>query len=83
MFLNLCYGDGFGQDFESCKQRFLGKFQLKTAQTVINYDLKDRLPQMGPVFLNFLSNFPFKTHLQIYARPGDLARVLNLENEVF
>ena len=57
MFLNLCYGDGFGQDFESCKQRFLGKFQLKTAQTVINYDLKDRLPQMGPTFFKSLVNF--------------------------
>ena len=63
--INLTYksmAGWFGQDFESCKQSFLGKFQLKTAQIFVNCDLWDRLPpQMGPTFLNSLSNFLFRT----------------------
>ena len=35
--------------------------QLRTAQTFINCDLKDRLPQTGPTFLKSLSHFLFRT----------------------
>ena len=55
------------------EQFWVGSWKkLRTSQTFINCDLKDKLPQMGPTFLKFLANF-----LQIFARLGDLARFLN------
>ena len=35
--------------------------KLRTSQTFINCDLKDRLPQMGLTFLKSLTNFLFRT----------------------
>ena len=62
------------------QRSFLGKFQLKTAQTFVIYRINYR--RWDQLF-EILVWFPFQTHLQIYASPRDLARILNLADKVF
>ena len=55
----------------------LGNFHLETAQIFVNCDYRIDYRRWDNL-LEILVQFPFYNHLQIYARPDDLAQILNL-----